>query len=152
MRNNLKRPTTNKKRPETTYNEQETTWNDLQQPEKTYKEQETTWKQLATSKKQPTTSKTQPTMTQAYLQQQKKKDAKWPTASRFWDYFTIWGNWFSSLARFQHSIWLQSFKHCSKENHGENRALNISILSCAFILGYKIYRILTLQTTLTLTN
>ena len=32
-----------------------------------------------------------------------RKDAKRSTTSRFWDYFTVWGNWFSSLTRFQFS-------------------------------------------------
>ena len=163
----MKRPTTNKKRPETTYNEQgmtyneqKTTWNDLKQARNDLKQPTTTWKDLYNKQdlqrarnnlKRPTTSKTQPTTTRTYLQQA-KKDAKRPTTSRFWDYFTIWGNRFSSLTCFQPNIWLQSFEHCFMENYGENRAPNISILSCVFITGYKIYGILTLRTTLTLVN
>ena len=34
----------------------------------------------------------------------------------------MWGNWFSSLPWFPLDIWLQSFKHCFMENHGENKA------------------------------
>ena len=119
----LKRPTTNKKRPETTYNDLKrttTTRNDL---------------------KRTTTSKTRPTTTWTY-QQRAKKDAKPPTTSRFWDYFTIWRNWFSSLTRFSSNTWLQSFEHCFMDNHGEiNRAPNICILSSVFITRYNIYRI-----------
>ena len=130
-RNDLKRLTTNRKRPETTYSDLQPARNNL---------------------KQPTTSKTQLTTTRTYLQQA-KKDAKQPTTSRFWDYFTIWDNRFSSLERFQPNIWLQSFEHCCfTENHGENRAPNISILSCVFITGSKICGILTLRITLTLVN
>ena len=99
-----------------------TTWNDLQRTRKDLK--------------QPTTSKTQPTTTRTYLQRL-KKDAKRPTTSRFWDYFTIWSNQFSSLTHFQPIIWLQSFQHCLMENHGENRAPNISILSCIFNTNIK---------------
>ena len=167
--NDLQQPTTSKKRPETTYNEQETTWSDLKRPttsraittwndlqrhEKTYSEQEIPGNDLQWARndlKRPTTSKAQPRTTLTYLQRA-KKDSKQPTTTRFWDYFTIWGNRFSSLTCFQPNIWLQSFKHCFTENHGENRVPNISILSCVFITGYKIYGILTLRTTLTLVN
>ena len=79
-----------------------------------------TWNDL----KRPTTRKKQPTTIWTY-QQQGKKDAKPPTTTRFWDYFTVWGNRFSSLARFPSNIWLQSFEHRFMENYGENRALNI---------------------------
>ena len=79
-----------------------------------------TWNDL----KRPTTRKKQPTTIWTY-QQRGKKDAKPPTTNRFWDYFTVWGNRFSSLARFPSSIWLQSFEHRFMENYGENRALNI---------------------------
>ena len=34
---------------------------------------------------------------------------------------------------------MQSFEHCFTKNHGENRMPNISILSCVFNTGYKIY-------------
>ena len=54
----------NAERPETTYSEEEKTWNELQR---------------ARNDLQP-----EPTS--------KKKDLKQPTASRFWDCFTIWGN------------------------------------------------------------
>ena len=70
-----------------------------------------------------------------------KKDTKSPTTSRFWDFFTVWGNRFSSLKRFPPNIWLQSFKHCFMENHGENRAPNICVLSSVYITGYEINRI-----------
>ena len=126
-RNDMKRPTTSKKRPG---NNLQLARNDL--------------KRLAISKTQPKTTRT-------YLQQA-KKGPKRPATSRYWDYFTIWGNRFSSLTRFQPNIWLQSFEHCFTENHGENRARNISILSCVFITGYEIYGMLTLRTTLTLVN
>ena len=109
-RNDLKRPITNKKQP----------GNGLQQ------------QQARNNQKRPTTSKTLPTTSRIYLQRA-KKDAKWPATSRFRDYFTIWGNRFSSLILFQPNIWLQSFEHCFIENHGENRAPNTSILSCVFI-------------------
>ena len=94
--------------------------NDLNQPETTYSEQEITWNDL----QRPTTSKTQPTMIWTYVQQA-KKDAKRPTTSIFWDYFTIWGKMFSSLTRFSPNIWLQSFEHCFTENLGENRAPSV---------------------------
>ena len=139
----------NKKWPETTYSEQETTWNNLQQPTMSKKRPETTYnnlkrpimnkkrpgndlQQARKDLKQPTTSKTQPTVTCVYLQQA-KKDAKQPT-SRFWDDFTIWDNWFSSLTRFQLSIWLQSFERCFRENHGESRASNIFLYYHVYLL------------------
>ena len=138
--NNLKRPTTNKKQPETTCNKQEMTWNNLQWP-RPITNTKRPWSDPQRARndlRRSTTSKTQPTTTQTYLQQA-KKDAQRPTTSRFWDYFTIWGNWFSFLTRFQPNIWLQSFiiKHCFTENYGENRAPNISILSCVFISDIK---------------
>ena len=149
-RNDLKRHKTtykrarnNLKRLETTWNDLQH-WNDLQRPEKTYNKQETTWndlQQLRNNQQRPENTCNE-----------QKKDAKRPTTSRFPDYFTIWGNRFSSLTCFYPNIWLQSFEHCFTENHGENRAPNISILSCVFITGYKIYGILTLRTTLTLVN
>ena len=89
--------------------------------------------------KQPTTSKIQPTMTWNY-QKRAKKDAKPPMTRRFWDYFTIWGNRFSSLTRFPTNIWLQSFEHCFMENDGENKLPNVFILSCVFIMEYNIHR------------
>ena len=113
---NLKRPTTSKKRPETTCN-------DVQQSETTYNEQETTWND--------------PQRVRHNLQ----RDTKQPTTNRFWDCFTVWGNLFSSLTRLPANIWLQSFEHCFMENHSENRAPNICILSCVFFTAYKIYRI-----------
>ena len=128
---------------EATYSKEETNWNNLQGPETTYIKQETTWSNLYQARndlKQSTTSKKQPTMSWTY-QQRAKQDAKQPTTSRFWDYFTIWGNWFSSLTRFPSNIWLQSFKHCFMENNGENRAPNICILPCIFIVRCKICRI-----------
>ena len=136
-RNDLKRPTTNKKWPETTYNY-------LKRPRTNKKRPGNDLKWARNDLKRPTTSKTQPTTTRTYLQQV-KEGAKRPTTSRFWDYSTIWGNRFSSLTRFQPNIWLQSFEHCFTENHDEKRAPNISILSCVFITGYKIYGILTLS-------
>ena len=158
MRKDLKRPKTTwnyLKRPTTTYNEQETTWNNLQRPTTSKKWPETTYKNLkrpATNRKhsgndlqrarndlkQPTTSKKQPIMTWTYLQWA-KKDAKRQATSRFSDYLTIWGDWFSSLIRFPPNIWLQSFEHCLTENHGHRRAWNISIVSCVFFVGYNIY-------------
>ena len=144
-KNNLKWPTTtyNKKQPETMYN-------NLKRPVTNKKQPGNNIKQAWNDLKRPTVSKTRPTTTQTYLQQQ-KKGAKWPT-SRFWDYFTLWGNWFSSLTHFQPNILLQSFMSCFTENHGENRVPNISILSWAFITGYKIYWIFMLQITLILVN
>ena len=115
MRNDLKRP-------ETTYNEQETTWNDPQRVRNNLQ-----WPE--------------PTNNERKKNKNKNKNEKRPTTSRFWDYFTIWGNRFSSLTHFPSNIWLQSFEHCFMANHGENRAPNICILSCVFITGYKIYRI-----------
>ena len=121
-RNDLKRPITSKKWPETIYNNLQRARNNL---------------------KWPTTSITQPTMTWTYLQQ--RKDAKWLTTSRFSDYFTIWGKWFSSLTHFPPNIWLYSFKHCFTENHGENRASCIDHHASSvtyhvyFFMGYKIY-------------
>ena len=147
MRNHLKRPTTCKKRSETTYNKQETTWSDLQQHSTSKKRPETTYNDLKRPitnkkrpKKRPTTSKKRTETTY--------NDPNLPTTSKekMWndqqqadfdfDYFIIWGNRFSSLTRFILNIWLQSFEHFFTENHGENRAPNISILSCVFITGY----------------
>ena len=79
VRNDLKRPKTSKKRPETTYNEQETTWNDTQ-----WVRQNLQWPEHTYNKQ--------------------RKDAKRPTTSRFWDYFTMWSNRFSSLTRFPPNI------------------------------------------------
>ena len=142
--NNLQWPTMSKKQPEMTYN-------DLKRPLTNKKRPGNNLQQTRNSMKRPTTTKTQPATTRTYLEQE-KKDAKWPTTSRFWDYFTIWGNWFSSLTHFQPNIWLQSLKYCFTENHAENRTPKISILSCEFITWYKIYGILMLQTTLTVLN
>ena len=106
-----------------------TAWNDLKRSETTYKEQETTWND--------------PQRVRHNLQwpehtyNEQRKDAKRPTTSRFWDYFTIWGNRFSSLTRFQPNIWLQSFEHCFTENHGENRAS--SIYYHASSVNYHVY-------------
>ena len=114
-RNDLKRPerlTTSKKRPKTTYNEQETTWNDPQRVRHNLQWPEHTYNE-------------------------QRKDAKRPTTSRFSDYFTIWGKRFSSLTRFPPNIWLQSFKHCFTENHGENRAS--SIFYHASSVNYHVY-------------
>ena len=125
-RNGLKQPTTSKKRPETTYNE-------LKRPTTTYNKQETTWND--------------PQRVRHNLQwpeptyHQQRKDAKWPTTSRFSDYFTIWSKWFSSLTSFPPNIWLQSFEYCFTENHGQSRASRISILSYVIFKGYKIYLI-----------
>ena len=119
--NDLKRPTSSKKRPETTYNEQETAWNDLQR--------------ARNNLKRPITSKTQPTTTRTYLQRA-KKIRKTTNNKQILRLFYTRGNRFSSLTRFQPKIWLQSFEHCFTENHSENRAPNISILSCLFITGY----------------
>ena len=136
----LKRGTTwnDFKQPITTYNEQETTWNnlqraknDLKRPTTTYNKQETAWND--------------PQRVRHNLQwpeptyHEQRKDAKWPTTSRFSDYFTIWGKRFSSLTRFPPNIWLQSFEYCFTENHGQSRASRISILSCVIFTGYKIY-------------
>ena len=131
--NDLKRPITNKKRPETTYN-------DLKRPITNMKRHGNDLQRARNDLKRPTTSKTQPATTRTYLQQA-KKDAKRPITSSFWYYFTIWGNRFSSLTRFQPNIWLQSLEHYIPKNHGENRVPNISILPCVFITGYKIYGI-----------
>ena len=46
---------------------------------------------------------------------------------------------FSSLIHFSLNIWLQSFEHCFTENHGHNRASNISIVSCAFFMGFHVF-------------
>ena len=96
----MKRPTTSKKRPTTTYNEQETTWNDPKRVRHNLQWPEHTYNEP-------------------------RKDAKWPTTSRFSDYFTIWGKRFFSLTRFPPNIWLQSFEHCFTENHDENKVLSI---------------------------
>ena len=111
-RNDLKRPTTSKKRPETTYNEQEMTWNEPQRVRHNLQ-----WPE--------------------HTHNEQRKDAKRPTASRFSDYFTIWGKRFSSLTRFPPNIWLQSFEHYFKENHGENRAS--SIYYDASSVSYHVY-------------
>ena len=105
-----------------TYNEQETTWNDL---------------------KRRTTSKTQLTITWTYLQRAKTKKRRETTNKKqILSLFYNRGNRFSSLTRFPRfptNIWLQSFEHCFTENLGENRASNISTLSCVYFTGYKIY-------------
>ena len=72
---------------------------------------------------------------------EQRKDAKQPTASSFADYFTIWGQWFSSLTRFPPNIWLQSFEHCFTENHGQNSVKHLLLcikhqLSCVIFTGY----------------
>ena len=124
-RNNLKRPTTTYKEQKTTWNDLQRTRNDLKRPTTTYNEQETTWndpQQVRHNLQRP-----EPTFNK------KKQDAKRPTTSRFRYYFEIWGKRFSFLTRFPPNIWLQSFKHCFTENHGKNRASNISILSCVFL-------------------
>ena len=149
--NDLKQPATNKKRPTTSKKRPEMTYNDLKRLITNKKWPGNNLQQARNDLNRPTMSKTQPTKTWTDLQRA-KKDAKQPTRSRFWDYFTIWGNWFSSLTRFQPNILLRPFEHCFKENHGENRVPKISILSWVFIMGYKIYGILKLQTTLTLVN
>ena len=113
-----------------------TTWNNLQRLTASKND----LKRARNDLKRPITSKTQPTTVWTY-QQRAKKDAKPPTTSRFWDYFTVLGNRSSSLTCFSTNIWLQSFENCFMENHGENRAPNICILSCVFITGRKIYRI-----------
>ena len=110
--NDLRRARNDLKWPEAVDNKQETTWNGLQRPETTYNKQETTY-----------------------------NDLKVPTTTRFWDYFTIWGNPFYSPARFPPKTWLQSFEHCFMENHNGNRGLNIYILSCVIFTGCKICRI-----------
>ena len=125
----LTRTRTDLKQPKTTYNEQEMTWNNLQRPKTTYNEQETTWKNLqrvADDLKWSTTGKAQPTTTWTY-QQHAKEDSKQLTRSRFWEYFTIWYDWFSSLTRVPPIILLQSFQHCFIENHLANRRSNICI-------------------------
>ena len=145
-----------KKQPETTYNEQEMTWNDLQRARNNMKRATRSWKDLQRSKNDLETTyneqeatwnnpqqERQPIMTLTYLQRA-KKDAKWKATSRFSDYFTIWGKRFSSLTRFPPNIWLQSFKHCFTENHGENSVKHLLScvkrqLSCVFFTGYKIY-------------
>ena len=118
-RNDLRRPTT-------IWNDLQRTRNDLQR--------------ARYNLKRPITSNAQPTTIWTYQQRAKKKrNAKPRTKSRFRDYFTVLANRFSFLTCFPPNIWLQSFEHCFMENHGENRAPNICILSCAFITGYKIY-------------
>ena len=92
-RNDLKRP--------------EITWNNLQRSETTHNEQETTWNDLQRTRndrKQPTTNKAQPTKVWIY-QKRAKKDAKPPTSSRFWDYFTARDSRFSSLTRLPPKIY-----------------------------------------------
>ena len=144
----LTKPRNDLKQPKTTYNEKETTWNDLRQqarnkqkpPKTTYNEQQMTWndlKQARNDLKQPATSKTTTYILQRPepTHNEQKKDAKLPTASILWDYFTIWGN------HFQSDIWFQSFEHCFTENHGENRAPSSSILTCVFFMRYRIYKI-----------
>ena len=132
-RNDLKQHKTSKKRPKMTYH-------DLKRPAANKKQPGNDQKRAKNNLKQPTTSKTtyyDPNL----LKTSKKKDAEQPTTG-FTDYFTIWVNRFSSLTRFQCvQSRLQSFEHCFTKNHAENRAPNISILSCVFITGYKIYRI-----------
>ena len=102
----------NLQRPEATYKKQETARNDLKRSERTYSEQEMTCNDLTLLT---TSNKT------IY------KDLKRPTTSRFWDYYTILSNLFSSLTRFLPKIWLQWLEDCFMENHDENRAPNISI-------------------------
>ena len=102
-----------------------TIWNDLKQPTTTWNDLQRTRNDL----KWPTTSKTQPTTTWTY-QQQAKEDSERPTTNRFWDYFAIWCNLFSSLSGFPPNIWLQSFKHFFMENHGKNWGSSICIQSC----------------------
>ena len=111
--NDLKQPTTSKKRPETTCNEQETTWNDQQRARNDLKRPTTTWKDLQETRSDLETIYDEEEMTwndpqrvRHNLQRPKptyneqKKEAKQPTTTRIWDYFT-WGNRFSSLTRFQ---------------------------------------------------
>ena len=100
------------KRPTTTYNKQETAWNDPQRVRHNLQWPEKTYNE-------------------------QRKYAKRPTTSIFPDYFTIWGNRFSSLTRFLLNIWLQSFEHYFTENHGENRAP--SIYYHASSLNYHLY-------------
>ena len=74
-------------------------WNNLQQRRNNLKEARNNLKPPKTSKKrlkQPITSKAQPKTIWTY-QQQAKKDTKPPTTIRFWDYFTVLDNQFSSL-------------------------------------------------------
>ena len=112
--------------------------NDLQRHESTLNDLQ--WgrnnqKHRATSKKLPEmtcndlrrviTSLKRPTTT--YNQQ--RNNLKQPTASSVWHYFTIWDIPFSSFTIFPPNIWLQSFEHCFTENHDENRAPNIYMLS-----------------------
>ena len=113
----------NLKQPETTHNEQETIWNNLQRPEATYNEQESTYNDLIL-----------PTMT--------KKEAQRPTASILWDYFTMWGNWFSSLIVFHPTF------DCNHSSIASWRIMvkiesvqNICMLSCIFITVYRICRV-----------
>ena len=129
----------------TTWNDLQWTGNDLKRPTVTYNQRETTWNNP--QRVRHNLQRPEPT----YNKQKKTRNNQ--QQSRFWDYFTIWDNRFSSLERFQPNIWLQSFEHCCfTENHGENRAPNISILSCVFITGSKICGIFTLRITLTLVN
>ena len=88
--------------------------------------------------KRPTTNKTQPAMTWAYLQRA-KKDVKRPTTNNFSDYLTIWDKRSSPQTRFPPNICCNHSSIASTENHGENRASNLSKLSCVFYTGYKIY-------------
>ena len=82
----------------------ETTWSDLQRPEKTWSNLKRTrnyLKRPTANKKQPKTTysnlkqltaiEKRPTSTWNYLQRA-KRDLKRSATSRFWDYFTIWGN------------------------------------------------------------
>ena len=105
--NNLKWPTTSKKQPKTTYNEQEMTWNGLQRPTTSKKRPETTWNDLETAYNEQEMTWNNPQWVRQNLQwpdhtyNEQRKDMKQSTTSRFLDYFTIWGNWFSSLTHFQ---------------------------------------------------
>ena len=154
-RNNLKRPETtyrDKKRLKTTYSDLQQARNNLQRPATTWKNIYQTKNNLETIYNEQETTCNDPKRVRHNLQlpkptyskqrKKKKKEAKRPTTN----------NRFSSLTRFQPNIWSQSSENCFTENHGQSRAPNISILSCVFYTGYKIYGILMLRNSLTLVN
>ena len=110
-----------------------TTWKDLKWARKDLKRPTTTYNKTWSNPKRERHNLKWPKHT--YNVQ--RKDAKRPTASRFSDYFTIWGKRFSSLTRFPLDIWLQSFEHFFTKNDGENRAS--SIYYHASSVNYHVY-------------
>ena len=84
----------------------------MERPETTYNKQETTWND-------PQQVRHNLQLSELSNNEQKKARNR--------------GNRFSSLTPFPSN-------NCFMENHGENRAPKICILSCVFITGYKIFR------------